>query len=281
MVKNESCKICGCSSLDIYIHTATCNNCGVMLYYPYLDDIENGVECFSKEKALSWYEKSSFYNHVNFTNMLRYALDESYKGRDLDILDYGGGGGQFAMVCKSHFPRAKVYITDIIDESLLDSWRCANNQVLFLEFDRDEKKYDYIFLNDVFEHVRDPLDVLKKLKWKLKTNGMIFIDTPKQFWLYKWAKIINKNLYGKILKVTVSKMHLQIWSKKSFEYVVRESELTLHKYDEISEYTMPSSYYMKNMGIRNPILRLTGKVFYRNAKWIARNKIYCVLSSSE
>ena len=285
-MKNELCKICGSSSLDIVAHTATCNNCGVLLYYPYPKDdaallLKNEGKPWSNKSTLRWYEKSSFYNHVNFTNMLRYVLDESHKVKDLDILDYGGGGGQFALVCMSHFPRAKVYITDISDQSLLDSWRHVNIQIPFSEFDQDKKKFDFIFLNDVFEHVSDPLGVLKQLKCKLKTDGMIFIDTPNKFWLYKFLKNINKRLYTKVLKGTVSKMHLQIWSKKSFEYVVHQSQLTFRKYDEVSEYTMPASYYMRNMGVRNPILRLIGNIFYLSAKWLAKNKIYCVLSSTK
>ena len=206
-------------------------------------------------------------------------MDESYKGRKLDILDYGGGGGQFALVCKSHFPESTIYITDISDESLLDEWSSLNTQIPFKKFNEDDKKFDFIFLNDVFEHVSDPLFVLKQLSGKLKSGGKLFIDTPKQFWIYPFTKLISKPLYTKVLKGTVSTAHLQIWSKKSFELVVKESNLEINKYEESSEYTMPANFYLKNMGITNPILKLAGRVFYGNAKWLAKNKIVCVLSS--
>ena len=54
---------------------------------------------------------------------------------------------------------------------------------------------------------------------------------------------------------------------------------SLSKYEEQSEYTMPADFYMRNMGINNPILRFTGRVFYGNAKRLAHNKIVCVLSN--
>jgi 2-polyprenyl-3-methyl-5-hydroxy-6-metoxy-1,4-benzoquinol methylase len=133
-------------------------------------------------------------------------------------------------------------------------------------------------LNDVFEHVRDPEFVLKQLAGKLKSGGKLFIDTPKQFWIYPVTRVVSKSLYTKVLNGTVSIAHLQIWSKKSFELVVRKSGLKISKYKEISEYTMPAGFYLKNMGIANPILKLLGFVFYRNAKWFAKNKIVCVLS---
>lgn len=268
----------------VFAHTATCDNCGVMLYYPYPDDdnqlLSNGEgKNWPRDRVLSWYSKSSFYNHTNFTNMIRFAMDESYKGKELDILDYGGGGGQFALVCKSHFPASTVYITDISDESLLQEWSAKNIQIPFRSFAKDETKFDFIFLNDVFEHVSDPGFVLKQLAGKLKTGGKLFIDTPKQFWIYPFARLVSKSLYSKVLRGTVSTAHLQIWSKKSFELVVRGSGLKVSKYEESSEYTMPADFYLKNMGITNPILKLAGRVFYGNAKWLAKNKIVCVLSS--
>jgi len=226
---------------------------------------------------LDWYSESAFLNHTNFTQMLRFAADESHRNKKLDILDYGGGGGQFALVCKSHFPLATVHITDISDDSLLPQWRPMNVQIPFNEFEADERRFDLIFLNDVFEHVSDPGEVLQQLSGKLKPGGRIFIDTPKQFWLYPVAKALSTKLYEKLLRGTVSVYHLQIWSKKAFELVVDNSGLVADKYREISEYTMPGDYYLDNMGIENPLLRMTGRLFYRNSKYLARNKVICLL----
>jgi len=174
-----------------------------------------------------------------------------------------------------------VYITDISDDSLLDEWKPLNTQILFKDFANDQRKFDLIFLNDVFEHVSDPLFVLKQLLGKLKNHGKIFIDTPKQFWIYPVTKLLSNTLYTKVLKGTVTTAHLQIWSKQSFEFVVKESGLLLSKYEEVSEYTMPADHYMKNMGIKNPLIRLMGSMFYRHARYLAKNKIMCVLSASQ
>jgi len=278
------CKICGSSSLTIYAHTAKCGECGVLLYWPYPkndnDLVQEGVgKKWSRESTFEWYSRSSFYNHSNFTNMLRFTMDESFKGRKLDILDYGGGGGQFALVCRSHFPEATVYITDISDDSLLDEWKSLNVQIPFSGFAGDTRKFDLIFLNDVFEHVSDPLQVLQQLSGKLKAGGLIFIDTPKQFWIYPVARLLSGALYAKILRGTVSTAHLQIWSKRSFELIADKCNLSIARYVEESEYTMPADFYMHNMGIKNPLIRLAGSLFYRNAKYLAKNKIMSVLSA--
>ena len=256
------------------------------MFYPYP---KNDAELVSdgegkkweREGVLQWYSEAAFYNHTNFTNMLRFTMDKSLtRQTQLNILDYGGGGGQFALVCKSHFPQSKVYITDISDEALLDEWKPLNTQIKFTEFDGDQTKFDIIFMNDVFEHVSDPLAVLKQLSGKLRDNGKIFIDTPKQFFIYPVSKIFSKSLYTKILQGTVTTSHLQIWSKKSFDMVIEESGLKIVKYDEATEYTMPADFYLKNMNISNPLIKLAGRLFYANAKLLAKNKIIAVLSSN-
>lgn len=277
------CKICQGAELSVFAHTARCCECGVLLYWPYpkSDDtlVSDGEgKTWPREAALEWYSAASFLNHANFTQMLRFTIDESFRGQKLDVLDYGGGGGQFALVATSHFPEATVYITDISDEALLDEWKPLNKQMPFKNFDSDPTKFDFIFLNDVFEHVSDPLAVLDQLAAKLKPSGRIFIDTPKQFWIYPVAKMISKSLYTKILRGTVSTSHLQIWSKPAFEKVVSESGLAIEKYIETSEYTMPASFYLKNMGVTNPIVKFCAHLFYRNARYLAKNKIMCVLS---
>jgi len=280
-MEQNRCKICGSSSLIIFAHTARCRNCKVLLYFPYPDDDAlrvYGSDGKKREVILDWYSQSSFYNHTNFTNIVRFTIDESYKGKHLNILDYGGGGGQFALVCKSHFPQSDVYITDINDESLLQEWSASNIHIKFDNFNSDKRKFDFIFLNDVLEHLSDPEFVLKQLSCKLENNEKIFIDTPKQFWIYPFFKLLSKSIYEKVLKGTVSPAHLQIWSRKSFNFIVKKCWLKICKYVEVSEYTMPPDFYMKNMSITNPVLKLAGRVFYQNAKWLAKNKILCVLS---
>lgn len=274
-----SCKICGSADLSVFVHTARCGACGVLLYWPYPSDEEarehDGLK--TAEQSLAWYSASSFRNHANFTNMLRFAMDEGLLGRKLDILDYGGGGGQFAMVCRSHFPEATVYITDVNDGALLDQWRPMNIQISFADFSSDTRSFDVVFMNDVFEHVQDPLAVLKMLSRKLKPGGKIFVDTPKQFWVYPFLRTISKTLYEKVLRGTVSTAHLQIWSRPAFDLVVEKAGLTLARYEELSEYTMPPSFYLRNMAIKNTALTFAGKIFYRNARFLARNKIMAVL----
>jgi len=129
----------------------------------------------------------------------------------------------------------------------------------------------------VFEHLRDPVSVLTTLAAKLKEGGRIFIDTPKQSWIYPAAKAVSKSLYTKLLRGTVSQAHLQIWSRKAFRVAVQRAGLGVEKYQEITELTMPVGYYLHNMGIDGAFLKLAAKLAFSSAQLLFRNKIICVL----
>jgi len=296
MLENPKCKICKSSDLKIIYHVAICKNCKVLLFYPYP---ENDKEIFLKKKytkdniaindnieetkkrQLDYLLKSGHLNIKNFKQMINFTIPESLKDKQFDVLDYGGGGGQFASICNSIFPLSKIYITDLYDEKLIEKYKPFNNQIKFSDFENNKIKFDFIFLNDVFEHLSDPSDILELLKNKLKDkNSKIFIDTPKKFWLYEFSSIFSKKLYRKILNGTVDQDHQQIWSKKSFYIVVRNSNLTVDKYKELTEFTQPASFYLDAMKIKNFYLRLLGKFFYILAPIIARNKIISILKRS-
>lgn len=283
----NTCKICNASPLKVFAHTAKCTSCGVLLYYPYPEDDDNLRETENesknwKEGAIqNWYGQSSMRNHHNFTNILDFVFDRSGAVTPMDFLDYGGGGGQFALVCVSQFIKTKVYIVDIDDDALYEPWKSVNHQIKYLDFKSDGTRFDVIFLNDLFEHVSDPSGLLETLTAKLKPGGKIFVDTPRQFWLYPVLERLYKPLFTKLLVGTVSIFHLQIWSGKSFRLIVERAGLKIDKYRELSEYTMPADFYLKNMKITNPIIRWMAHIFYANSKWLARNKIICLLSKKD
>jgi 2-polyprenyl-3-methyl-5-hydroxy-6-metoxy-1,4-benzoquinol methylase len=243
----------------------------------------DGIESTAKIKSikLEWHLKSGARNHNNFTNMASFAMDDNCVHKKLRVLDYGGGGGQFAVTLRSLYPLTETYIVDICDAKLLDQFKCMNQQIRFTEFATDSTRYHYIFLNDVFEHVSDPINVLADLSSRLiDRDSRVFIDTPCQFWLYPVTKMFSPKIHTKLLRGTVGYDHQQIWSKKSFCHVVGKAGFRVVKYVETTEFTQPAEFYMDNMKISNPIVRLAGKIFYRLAPRIAKNKIMALLAQS-
>jgi SAM-dependent methyltransferase len=273
------CKICGSSALTIRKHTARCKQCGVLLYYPYPADAKllNSSAHLHSESAREWYRRTAWSNHEHFTTNLRFAVASSDANRSVRVLDYGCGGGQFALVVRSHLPFSEVFCTDISDDALLPEWRSVQTQIRFAEFPQNRNTFDFVFLNNVLEHVGDPLEVLRLVRSKLNYSGRIFIDTPKVFWLYPVTHVSSSTLHEQLLLGTVSLAHLQIWSRRAFNLVLARAGLEVCKYKEATEYTMPAQYYLDKMKVNNEMVRFAGEAFYF-FKWFSRNKIMALVS---
>ncbi len=270
--KNDECKICKSTNLVILDQSAQCLNCKVLLYYPYPKQKKPPKVNFKE-----WYRISFDKNIKNFLGMILYTTNKSKVNKSLNILDYGGGSGQFALIYNSLFPRSKVHIVDIVNESLFNEFKPLNKQIKYEKFPKDKTKFDIIFLNDVYEHVEDPVNLLTVLRTKLKPAGIIFIDTPRQFWIYPFFKYLFKPIYRKIVKGTVSKSHLQIWSDESFKKSVQLSNLKIQKISYFSELTMDTDLYLQQMGIKFKPIKLIIRLFSRPLVSTFYNKIYCVL----
>ena len=284
--KDKTCKICKSSNLTFFAHTASCSDCGVLLNFPYAqvretDFLERNVSPEDIVKArsfwLAWHISSGARNHHNFTNMALFCEKYISRDKNLEVLDYGGGGGQFSLVLKSLYPRSKSMIVDMDDLALLEEYVPMNRQIKFAGFEKDETKFDFIFMNDVFEHLTFPHETLALLHEKLTSGGKIFIDTPSTFWLYNMTKLFSKKVHTKLLNGTVDFDHQQIWTKKSFYTTCQNAGFSVIKFERLSEFTQPPSYYLNNMRIENLLLRFLGLIFVKLSPLIARNKIMAIL----
>jgi hypothetical protein len=85
-------------------------------------------------------------------------------------------------------------------------------------------------------------------------------------------------MQAKVLRGTVDADHQQIWTTKSFNLAAEKAGLSVARLKLLSEYTQGAAYYLNNMGIRNPLVRLAGPAFIASAPYVARNKILAVLT---
>ena len=108
------------------------------------------------------------------------SLLESLPGKDLKVLDIGGGSGWLAGLVRRVDPR--VSLTQVVD--LDDAARSLAEQSghryfcgRIEEFVTDER-YDVILMLNLIEHVSDPRSVLLKAKGLLASTGRLYIKTP-------------------------------------------------------------------------------------------------------
>lgn len=101
----------------------------------------------------------------------RKGMAQHVEGDTPRVLDYGGGFGTLAKEIASHCPTADIEIYEPHATNFAyDSIRDFENIRIVSELD---KKYDYIFTTDVFEHIEDPISLITLFNKHLKTGGVL------------------------------------------------------------------------------------------------------------
>ena len=148
---------------------------------------------YSKPEVMSYYMNAllisqvMWKHHFNIFMYFQSYLKTLFKGQSkISILDIGPGHGFFSYLVKKEFPDyEKIDIVDISDTSLemtkkiigYDQEKITYNKTDIFDYD-DSKKYDFIVLGEVLEHLDEPKEILIKLSNLLKSGGLLWITTP-------------------------------------------------------------------------------------------------------
>lgn len=138
-----------------------------------------------------------------------------------NVLDFGSGDGNFIYSLKNIFPNVKVtciephYIFSTLLAEVADNIVDSTNELT--------EKFDLIILNEVIEHLNDPVAVLKALAPLLKKNNSgFFIATP----------LGETHLGSNSTGAYNTNSHLHFFTRKSLNTCLIKSGLTpLDVYD--------------------------------------------------
>lgn len=116
-----------------------------------------------------------YYNHI--MHIATYSFAANYV-KNKEILDYGCGSGYGAQMLSKY--AQSVTATDI-DKEAVDyaRERYYSDNIDFKHISElPDKKFDVITSFQVIEHVSNDMEYIRKLKSKLKPNGVLLISTP-------------------------------------------------------------------------------------------------------
>jgi len=142
-----------------------CSKCGLIFQSYVLDDIQY---LYSQPTELSQVNEITNYP-VHLPEVLN-AL-ALLKSPNPKILDYGCGSGDFIKIIKAL--NIDSFYSEVIPDKGLD-----DNGIKFINIFDCKVKFDYIYTNQVFEHLNNPFIVLKKLTQLLNDKGIIKIEAP-------------------------------------------------------------------------------------------------------
>lgn len=160
----------------------------------------------------------------------------------LKVLDFGCGSGRFLLSLKEVHPLWNLYGFDIgankevrnIDSNITIIIDVPDS--LFVHFEKES--FDHIYLNNVLEHVNDPVSVLRNLATLLKPSGEMTIEVPNIDSIK--FKIFRSNFFS--LEIP---RHLYHFSPKTLGALCAKCDLTVESIEKIgsAKGTVRSIYY--------------------------------------
>lgn len=154
---------------------AECNHC----HFIYLTEVlnDNGMrllynEWLDKELLKVYYKNQKFSTYEE--GMLKVIKKHFRKKGKINIMDFGAGYGNFCSIA------IKLDCNTFAYDLSTDKNDQINNMgvTIINKFDRYKGYFNFIYVNQVFEHVSNPLELLKNLRECLADDGIIFMATP-------------------------------------------------------------------------------------------------------
>lgn len=151
------------------------------------------------------------------------------KPNEINVLEFGMGWGFWSNVAKAF--NFKITGTELSETRIKYAEKNGIRIINNISSEKEES-YDYIYTNQVFEHISNPNETIKKLSKILKKNGIIHIGVPNGHGIEK--KLKDKN--WSIKKRAIYPLeHINCFNRKSFKHLAKQANLVI----------MPSNIYLK------------------------------------
>jgi len=217
-----------------------CDDCGLVTLSSFDHIHENFYEdsnMFSEKIKISdWLSLTSKDDDRRFKFFLE-------KIKNKNILDFGCGNGGFLlktkgiannavgvepeMQFKNFFKKQKIRVYDSLAEI-------------------NEIKFDLITAFHVFEHLKDPLEILKNLSSFLAEAGEIIIEVPNSDDIL--LSYYKSNAFSDF---TYWSQHLFLFNEKTLTDLINKSEFRINWIEQIQRYPISNHLYWLSKGLPN------------------------------
>jgi SAM-dependent methyltransferase len=243
------CYLCGSNEFSIRsgsvrdndsLKVMECSNCGLVQ----LSSFEHISKSHYEDSGMHGFNEFDIHEWLSVTqkdDKRRYDF-LSPKLANKNILDFGCGCGGFLMQAKKIAKSCE----GLELEKRLQFHFKEHDLKVHSSFDsiEHEQKFDLITAFHVFEHLSDPLSVLKELANLLSQNGELIIEVPSSndalLTIYESTEFSN---------FTYWKDHLFLFNSKTFADLVKKAGLKLDFIKEIQRYSIANHLYWLSKGL--------------------------------
>ena len=182
----DSCYACGGTKFSIFavedryrfsLRYVSCQNCGYLFANPYYTE-ECLAEFYQKHYNLIYGravpERQIRNEYINAKKIILPFIKKHIPLKGA-VLDYGCGYGGTLLAFSDKWERVGF---DYDPELKERGGRLRLDLRNINEFEAHKKKYDVIVLNQVLEHVTNPIELLNKLRSRLHAKSILYIGVP-------------------------------------------------------------------------------------------------------
>ncbi len=155
-----------------------CNECKVQFMNPvysneYLDEYYSAYTVLDENKKTEMTSRQAYVINDNFN-----AIEKTIKHTG-EMLDFGIGNGTHSEIARNKGWNVRGYDVDCVSTNALMEKsgievKCGD----FFEIDWGTTKFDLIYINQVMEHIKDPVGYMKRFYDILNKDGNLFITVP-------------------------------------------------------------------------------------------------------
>ena len=198
-----------CKECEFYFNSNVLNDEGMSLLYN---------EWLDQTKLSTYYSCMS----PNINEKCRLDIMEKYFKKKINVLDFGAGYGNFLKLAKAN--KFNLFAFDL---SINKNVYLENELGVKLIGDLMKyKNYFHLFnLNQVLEHIADPLNLVIDLKNCLTEDGILFISTPN---CINTGQLLRENKFDdKLWEQLTPFQHINAFNNKSLRLIGKNADWPL------------------------------------------------------
>jgi SAM-dependent methyltransferase len=205
---------------ELVYEIAECKDCHFVYQTEILNDKGMGLlynDWLDKELLKAYYAQQAYSTYEE--GMLKVIKKHFGKKGKINIMDFGAGYGNFCSIA------AKLGANTFAFDLSADKNGHINNMgvTIINNFDNYKGFFDFIYVNQVFEHLSDPAGILKTLRECLTEKGIIFMAVPN---CKKIKSVIkNEGLSNNLFLLLSPHQHINAFENCSLKLLAKKQGL--------------------------------------------------------
>ena len=209
----------------------------------------------------------------SYNKALCWAIDAGKEDK-ISVMEIGCACGATLVEIKNRYPNAEVYGSEINDKAAEIAGHFGHvivNNIEDKNLSLPRKKFDYILLGDILEHLHDPLDTLIYCREFLHDNGSIIATIPNVMHISVMEQLLKGNFtYTEV--GLLDKTHIHMFTYNEIIRMFHQAGFHVH----IDATTIPVSEEQKTLIDRLISLEDAAEQhMYEAYQYIVKAKIIC------